>query len=243
MDWLELVESLQNMMLSKAEYGGVSNSDFKSVREQILANKELAKKLPRFVRTCSDPTQFWGYITKFRNYSERREHIRKEFRPASDFLESRERSPADDTVADALAKLDIQHVTEAWEKALERRSDDAEGAITAARTLLETVCKCILDDIGAEYNKDSDLPKLYYLTAEKLNLTPNKQSEKIMKRILGSCQSVVEGIGALRNLLSDSHGKGKEPIEPEPYHAELAVNLAGSMATFLVQVWERHQSN
>jgi Abortive infection C-terminus len=38
--------------------------------------------------------------------------------------------------------------------------------------------------------------------------------------------------------LSDAHGKGKVPAKPEARHAELAVNLAGAMATFLVQTWE-----
>lgn len=38
--------------------------------------------------------------------------------------------------------------------------DDPEGAITAARTLLETVCKHILDERGVDYEADADLPAL-----------------------------------------------------------------------------------
>lgn len=29
------------------------------------------------------------------------------------------------------------------------------------------------------------------------------------------------------------HGQGKRPVKPLPRHAELAVNMAGSMASFL----------
>jgi hypothetical protein len=61
--------------------------------------------------------------------------------------------------------------------ALERRSDDPEGAITSARTLLETVCKHILDEGGIKYDDDADLPKLYRVTADVLDLAPSQQSE------------------------------------------------------------------
>lgn len=117
-------------------------------------------------------------------------------------------------------------------------SDDPEGAITAARTLLESVCKHILDSASISYDEKDDLPKLYGLTAEQLNVSPSQHTEQIFKQILGGCKSVVEGLGALRNKLSDAHGKGKMAVKPSARHAELAVNLAGSMATFIVSTWE-----
>lgn len=45
-------------------------------------------------------------------------------------------------------------------------------------------------------------------------------------------------LGALRNRLSDAHGKGKGGVKAAPRHAELAVNLAGSTALFLLATWE-----
>jgi len=53
---------------------------------------------------------------------------------------------------------------------------------------------------------------------------------------------VVEGFGALRNKLSDPHGKGPKGAKPDTRHADLAVNLAGSMAMFLIETWE-HRKN
>jgi hypothetical protein len=41
----------------------------------------------------------------------------------------------------------------------------------------------------------------------------------------------------LRNKIGDAHGKGGKPVKPSPRHAALAVNLAGTMATFLVETW------
>src|SRR5262249_51266757 len=146
--------------------------------------------------------------------------------------------PADDTVATALAKVDLSHIQEAWQKALDRRSSDPEGAITAARTLLETVCKHVLDERQVTYDDHADLPKLYSLVAAELNLSPSQHVERVFKQILGGCHAVVEGLGALRNKLSDAHGRGKAGVKPAPRHAELAVNLAGTVATFILATWE-----
>ena len=77
------------------------------------------------------------------------------------------------------------------------------------------------------------------MTAEKLNLAPSKHTEDIFKQILGGCHSVVQGLGALRSRVGDAHGQGKKAVKPAPRHAELAVNLAGAMATFIAQTWEK----
>ena len=106
---------------------------------------------------------------------------------------------------------------------------------------METVCKHILDDERVQYSEEADLTKLYKTVAAQLNLAPSQHSEQIFKQILGGCMAVVEGLGALRNKLSDSHSKGGLPVRPESRHAELAVNLAGGMATFLVETWERRK--
>lgn len=134
--------------------------------------------------------------------------------------------------------LNSDTVIHAWRRALERRLDDPDGAITLARSLLESVCKHILDDAGAQYDNRCDLPKLYRSAADGLQLAPSQQTEDILRRVVGGCVTVVEGIGAMRNVLGDAHGKGKSSLKPEARHAELAVNLAGAAATFLVQTWE-----
>jgi len=137
-----------------------------------------------------------------------------------------------------LNKVDSPHVAAAWQKALDRRLTDPTGAITSARSLIETVCKHILDEEGVKYSDKDELPKIYASTAKSLNLAPSQHSEDVFKKILGGCHSVVEGLGALRNRHGDSHGTGKKGVKPAPRHAELAVNLAGTMATFLLATWE-----
>src|SRR3546814_16039179 len=82
-------------------------------------------------------------------------------------------------------------------------SDLSEGAITLARTLLEDVIKWLLTKQGVDYDERADLPALYRLIAANLNLAPDGHTEEVFKRILGSCQSVVESLGTLRNKLSE----------------------------------------
>jgi hypothetical protein len=54
----------------------------------------------------------------------------------------------------------------------------------------------------------------------------------------GGCPTSDPRIGALRNKLSDAHGKGVLLAKPEARHAEMAANLAGTMSTFLISTWK-----
>lgn len=237
------VESLKNILVATATGGGNSESEYRQFRQELMWQAPIKDKLPRFVLTCRTLDEFWPFIKgKSETYAGRRQYLREQFDPLLTFLEQQASTPGDEPVAAVLATVDAPHVAAAWEKALERRATDPEGAITAARTLLETVCKHILDEQGAEYVDADDLPKLYKATAAVLNLSPSQHTEQIFRQILGGCQAVVEGLGAFRNRHSDAHGKGKQGVRPAPRHAELAVNLAGTMATFLIATWSTRQT-
>jgi hypothetical protein len=108
--------------------------------------------------------------------------------------------------------------------------------------LLESVCKHILDDAGIEYPDNVDLPKLWAMCAEHLNLAPQQHDEVIFKTILGNCQSVVNSLAAIRNKVGDAHGTGRRSVKPKPRHAELAVNLAGTMASFMISTWQERSA-
>ena len=65
-----------------------------------------------------------------------------------------------------------------------------------------------------------------------------KELVSTFKAIRAGCHTVVQNLGTLCNRISDAHGQGRNPVRPVPRHAALAVNLAGSMATFLVETWQ-----
>jgi len=236
---LDQTEALQNLLISQATGGREDDAEFVRLRQMLLSNPTLDPLIPRFLRTCRNLSQFWQFIKfKYGSYAERRDYIWGEFNPLLEALERGPLSPADQLVSERLEKFDASHVQAAWSKALERRVSDPEGAITSARTLIESVCKHILDAAGVEYDDAADLPKLYKLTAETLKLAPSQHTESVFKQILGGCTAVVEGLGSLRNRLSDAHGKGKVGSKPAARHAELAVNLSGALATYLLATWE-----
>jgi uncharacterized protein YfkK (UPF0435 family) len=242
-DLLIKIESLKNMLAARATGGNPSDTEYKQIRKELVSNTLLNDKLPRFVKTCRGLEEFWGFIKpKFDHYAERREFLRLEFDPVLSFLEQSSQAPSDSVISEKLTTVDSASIQTAWHKALDRRMPDPEGAITSSRTLLEAVCKHILDEDKVSYQDKDDLPKLYSLVSKHLNLSPSQHTEQLFKQILGGCHAVVEGLGALRNKLSDAHARGKVAVRPLPRHAELAVNLAGTMATFILATWEQKRN-
>lgn len=131
------------------------------------------------------------------------------------------------------------HINDEWRKAISRQNDnDVEGAITIARTLIESVLKYILDDKSVKYDSNTNLPKLYKEVQKILNLAPENHQEQIFKEILSGISKIVNGLGNLRNKLGDSHGKSTKAIKPKNRHSELAVNLSGAMAIFLYKTYQ-----
>ena len=231
------LEGLQALLVKHATGGGGDENRYIDLRRKVLADHKLLTAAPPFLKMCRSLDHFWQYIkTNFSTYAERRAFLWESFNPLIEAVE-KTGTPADVAIAHGLTVLDSAGVSAAWAKALARRTDDPEGAITSARTLLESVCKYILDSETLEYERDIDLPALYKKVAHSLNLAPSQHTENVFKQILGGCTAVVEGLGSLRNRLGDAHGQGKRPVTPISRHAELAVNLSGSLATFLVATY------
>ena len=235
---IERAKMMEGILIASATGGSGDTHIYEHLRREFMQSDEIKDLLPPFVRTYRNLGAFWPYIkNQAGSYAERRQLISGAFTPLMDWLEGRHRAPGDKVVSDALETFDVDGVHAVWAKALARRATDPEGAITMARTLLETVCKRMLDERGtASYTDKEDLPKLYAMAAKILNLAPDQHSEEPIKAILGGAMNLVNGIGTLRNRLSNSHGRGgKLPVKPSPRHASLAVNTAGAIATFLVE--------
>lgn len=235
----ERIEYLQNLLVSFSTGGGGDEQEYKYLRELFLKDLTLSKLLPDFVRTKRSLSEFWEFIKgKFEHYAERRKFLWESFNPAFSYVEGLKTAPSDKNISETLKSFDRDTIHRGWEKASGRVKDDPDGAITGARALLESVCKFILDEKGISYNSDAiELHDLYKMTAKELNLSVDQHHEGIFKQILGGCSGVVSGLGLLRNKFGDAHGSGKRKIQPKERHAELAVNLAGSMALFLVRTF------
>lgn len=144
--------------------------------------------------------------------------------------------PVPAALGKAVERIDVAYVTKNWEKLSARLGDDPDGAITAARTLLETVCLHILSKLGKEIEYKGDLPALYKATAEELQLVPKKEDDAAIRQILGSCAGLAQGIATLRNQFGDAHGRLGEDAQRRMAH--LAANVGGTLCTFLIESFE-----
>ncbi|WP_353892805.1 abortive infection family protein [Proteinivorax hydrogeniformans] len=115
--------------------------------------------------------------------------------------------------------------------------EDFDGAITNSRSLVEAVfieLEKKLESDPLEY--DGDLNKLYKRVKKLLNLEPNRiDIDSSLKQVLGGLNSIVVGLGGIRNKMSDSHARTYKPYR---HHALLVVNSAKTVASFVLDTYE-----
>jgi hypothetical protein len=239
-DLFECALLLQNNIIGLTTQGG-SEPVYKLARRKLMEDSASKRRLPEFVRFSNDAASVRSALSSVASgtgsWAMRRRHVIDAFIPLLTFLESGG-GTADATITDGLDVYDAPAVQAFWAKALDRRTTDPDGAVTAASTLLEEVCKHIIEDSGAKWETNWNVPKLYSEAAKVLKLAPSQHQEEVFKTILGNCQSVVQSIGSLRNKGGDAHAGGRSRVPFKPRHAALTVNLAGSMALFLIETWQ-----
>ncbi|MCZ7555450.1 MAG: abortive infection family protein [Bacteroidia bacterium] len=237
---MERAEYLQRLLINQSTNDGPANNDhYVQLRKYFLEKPEHRVLVPTWVRTNRDLSQFWQFIKfKFSTYAERREFVWSEFSPLLEAIESSTDVPHEIAFTEALKEFNSEQLIDLWNKNMDRKNTDPDGAITAAKSLLESVFKHILDDLAIDYSSNSDLHDLYKKVAENLNLSASQHEEHIFKQILGSCSGVVSGMSRLRNAMGDAHGQGRKNYRATPRHAQLAVNLAGSVALFVLETYK-----
>ena len=141
-----------------------------------------------------------------------------------------------------LKSFDAEQVTRFWQKALARKATDPDGAITAARSMLESVCKHILSSECAVFDPTANLPNLFGTALEAIELAPRQQTDKALRQVMGNCQSIVNGLATIRNEIGDAHGKTKGEDVADSVHAEFVVNLAASVAMLILGQYARRQT-
>ena len=236
---LERAAFFEELLIDRATGGTIRVDQYKRARGFFISDPALRRRIPQWLHTRRTLGQYWDFIKgEFGSYAERREFIRQELAPLFEYLEFGPRAPHADRVGTAASSISPAYVRVIWEKALERTSEDPDGAITSARELMEAVLKHLADDLDVGYGENPDLHDLYKSVADELNLTPEQHEEKLFKQILGSCSGVVSGIGRIRNVFGDAHGKGSTTYRSGARHARLAVNMAGTMCLFLIETAE-----
>lgn len=237
---LQKATRIKDILLIRAVSREGDEDEYRRLRGDLLLVpcKDL---VPECVLKCRSLQEFWDFISVMINgWKPRRAYIGEQFSPLLDALES-EQSPAiGSSVLGALTVVSWDNVQAEWTKILERKNTDSAAAITSARTMLESVCKHILDGEGIAYAGKDDLQSLYRKVTTQLTLAPSQQTTNTVRQIMSGCISTIEGIGALRNQQGDAHGKGSAHVNL-PRLSELAINAAGTMASYLIREYDAQQ--
>ena len=120
---------------------------------------------------------------------------------------------------------------------------DFSGAITSARSLLESVLKYIHKEVLQTGAKNMELPRLYKDVAKELKIHNTSEIDQGLKKIAGGLNASVIGISEVRNKSSDSHGGLDLKYKVEEHHALLVVNAAKTIALFLFQSYKKKIEN
>lgn len=119
---------------------------------------------------------------------------------------------------------------------------DFDGAVTNARTLIESICLYILESkTKKKHNYDGNLLKLYKSVATILKMSPGNYDDDNLKQILSGVFSIINGVSGLRNTYSDSHGTAPSKIsyKIDERHSILTVNLAKTITEYLFLSFEK----
>lgn len=120
-----------------------------------------------------------------------------------------------------------------WDRAIERSKSDPMGSITAANSFLESVMKWIVEQSGEPVPENRK--KLFELTVKLVSDGLPSGQDSV---ILGHFDTIMREIGSLRNKIGDAHGSTSATRPPTPSQAQLSVNIAGSLAVYLLDSFE-----
>jgi len=91
-----------------------------------------------------------------------------------------------------------QAAHEDFERAMSMVEADPEQALGNASSILESICKSILERLGKDIPKDQSMKPLVKATYGAMNLSPDSHADPDIKQVLGGITNAVVGIGVMR---------------------------------------------
>jgi hypothetical protein len=140
------------------------------------------------------------------------------------------------SLREQLAEKGIEALEHEFRRAYENVESDPAAAVTAACSILETVCKTYLESVAQPLPSDQSLKPLWTATAKHLGLDPKVVADDDLKRILSGMYSVADGVASLRTHAGSAHGRAASfRYKLEARHARLAVHSAHTLAVFVME--------
>lgn len=191
--------------------------------------------------------QYSGWGEESESTIRKREQVRKiEAVPAKNGLQYRLGGlitdgglAASKTLKELIHGRDLPAIHREFDRALESVEAKPRDAVSAAANILESVFKVYIEDNGLTTPDKQDLQPVFKVVRADLGIDPAGVEDQDLQRIITGLYSVVDGIGALRTHASSAHSEGRRGYKLEPRHARLAVNAAHSVATFILETWDK----
>jgi hypothetical protein len=138
-------------------------------------------------------------------------------------------------------------IEEHLDRMLANVENDPPAVIGAAKELVESVCKAILEDLGVAYTPTATLPDLYKSVATELRLSreavpASAKGSEAAQRVLQGLVTAVQNLAELRNALGLGHGRAQR-VPALERHARLAMNASRTVADFLLSTWHERKGS
>lgn len=176
-------------------------------------------------------------------YDKRRIMVSEFLDPTIEALEGRVLAPHSHSLPEVAldALTDASAIHDSLKRASQAVDKDARLAVSAAKDLIESTAKLVLSELGLSYSGGEDLPQLAARAQSELGLTKKAVTEasggsaESSGQLLGALSGMVSGIAQLRNAVGVGHGRESVPEWVKPRHARLAVGLATTWCSLVLE--------
>lgn len=159
-----------------------------------------------------------------------------------ELVDAQSNAPVVGALSEALAPIDFDTVTRDLERALANADSDPEDSVTSACSVVESVCRSIIVELGIPMPAKRDIQNLFRTVRDHLGLDPKREFRgdigDDVRLILGGLSGCVQGIGSLRTHGGDAHGRERGHARHiDARIARLAIHSASAAALFLIETW------
>jgi len=142
--------------------------------------------------------------------------------------------------------IDFDTVQRDIERAMKSADDDPEDAVTAACSIVESVCRSILAELKLPLPAKKDIEGVLKSVQDPLGLSPARSDLPAeiaadIRQVLGGLTSVAKGVGSLRTHAGDAHGRERGFKRVDGRIARLAIHSASTITLFLIETWQMRQ--
>lgn len=160
-----------------------------------------------------------------------------------ELVDAQSNAPVVSALSEALAPINFDTVTRDLDRALANADDDPEDSVTSACSVIESVCRSIIVELGVPMPPKKDIQSLYKTVRDELGLNPGAafrdEIADDVRTVLSGLASCVQGVGSLRTHGGDAHGRERGfSRRIDARIARLAIHSASAAALFLIETWQ-----